>query len=321
MPPQEPVFVQPDEAGLEQAAAALRAGGLVAFPTETVYGLGADAADDHAVARIFEVKDRPAFNPLIVHLRDQAHAREFCVWNDSAETLAQHLWPGALTIVLQRKADARLSALVSAGLQTVAVRVPDQDIAQQLLHRSGLAIAAPSANPSGAVSPTTAAHVAASFAGGSARGIDCIVDGGPCRIGLESTVVDVTGGTPVLLRPGGVTTEAIRDLIGALDDAPPADAVKSPGMLSRHYAPGARLRLNAGIAEADEVLLGFGPGAPEDALNLSETGDLTQAAAHLFAMLRQLDQPGISAIAVMPIPESGLGRAINDRLRRGANRE
>lgn len=310
-------IVEPDDAGLKQAVDALRAGALVAFPTETVYGLGADARDDKAVAQIFQVKGRPSFNPLIVHVRDAAHAKEFCIWNEAAETLAETFWPGALTFVLPRRADARLSSLVSAGLDTVALRVPDQAIAGALLARSGLAIAAPSANPSGAVSPTTAAHVAASFSGG----IACIVDGGSCRIGLESTVIDLTGPAPVLLRPGGVPGEDIAGRLGAPVHAPHKGAIKSPGMLSGHYATNARLRLNAAAAKANEVLLGFGGGAPDSALNLSAAGDLIEAAANLFAYLRRLDAPGVAAIAVMPIPETGLGRAINDRLRRAANRQ
>ena len=310
-------IMEPDDAGLEQAANALRAGELVAFPTETVYGLGADASDDKAVANIFQIKGRPSFNPLIVHVRDAAHAKEFCVWNDTAETLAREFWPGALTFILPRSPGAKLSRLVSAGLDTVALRAPDQVIAQALLARSGFAIAAPSANPSGAVSPTTAAHVAASFG----DGIACIVDGGKCRIGLESTVIDLTAPDPGLLRPGGVTGEDIARLLGAPVQAPGDSAIKSPGMLSRHYATNARLRLNAAAAKADEVLLAFGAGAPGSVLNLSAGGDLTEAAANLFAYLRRLDAPGVVAIAVMPIPETGLGRAINDRLQRAANRQ
>ena len=312
-----PALLRPDGPGLEQAVEALRAGELVAFPTETVYGLGADAADDKAVARIFQIKGRPSFNPLIVHVRNAAHAREFCVWNDVAETLAQEFWPGALTFVLPRRADAKLSNLVSAGLDTVALRVPDQTIAGALLARSGLAIAAPSANPSGAVSPTVAAHVAAAFS----HGIACIVDGGKCRIGVESTVIDLTGPAPILLRSGGVTGEAIAGLSALPVQAPDDGAIKSPGMLSRHYATSARLRLNAAAAKDDEVLLAFGANGPEGALNLSAAGDLIEAAANLFAYLRRLDAPDVAAIAVMPVPETGLGRAINDRLRRAANRQ
>ncbi len=311
-----PVLLRPDGPGLEQAAGALRAGELIAFPTETVYGLGADADDEKAVARIFQIKGRPSFNPLIVHVRNAAHAKEFCIWNDSAETLAQNFGPGALSLVLPRRGGARLSNLVSAGLDTVALRVPDQAIAQALLARSGVAIAAPSANPSGAVSPTMAAHVATSFA----KGIACIVDGGACRIGLESTVLDLTGPAPVLLRPGGVSAEDIEILTGALADAEAA-TIKSPGMGDRHYATKARLRLNAVAAEAGEALLGFGASAPDGALNLSAQGDIIEAAANLFAYLRRLDAPGTQTIAVMPIPESGLGRAINDRLRRAENRQ
>ena len=309
--------LEPNDAGLEQAADYLRAGKLAAFPTETVYGLGADAANEAAVARIFQVKGRPSFNPLIVHVRDAAQARAFCNWNDTAEAMAGLFWPGALTLVLPRRPDAKLSTLVSAGLDTIALRVPDQGIAQALLARSGLAIAAPSANPSGSVSPTTAAHVAATFDSGIAG----IVDGGACRIGRESTVLDLSGPAPVLLRPGGVSAETIGEALGAPPGAPEAGATNSPGMLERHYAPRARLRLKAQTAEAGEVLLGFGPRAPADALNLSAAGELVEAAANLFALLHQLDDAGAGTIAVMPVPETGLGRAINDRLRRAANRE
>jgi len=252
-----------------------------------------------------------------VHIRDATQARAFCDWNDTAEAMAAAFWPGPLTLVLPRRPKAKLSTLVSAGLDTIALRVPDQGTAQALLARSGLAIAAPSANPSGAVSPTTAAHVAATFDSGIAG----IVDGGACRIGLESTVLDLSGPAPVLLRPGGVSAETIAEALGAPPGTPEAGSVKSPGMLERHYAPRARLRLKALTAEAAEVLLGFGPEAPADALNLSTTGDLVEAAANLFAHLHRLDDAGAGAIAVMPVPETGLGRAINDRLRRAANRE
>ncbi|MEE2761539.1 MAG: L-threonylcarbamoyladenylate synthase [Pseudomonadota bacterium] len=310
-------FLEPNDAGLNQAANYLRAGKLTAFPTETVYGLGADAANEEAVARIFQVKGRPSFNPLIVHVRDTVQARALCDWNETAEAMARTFWPGALTLVLPRNPDAKLSTLVTAGLDTIALRVPDQSIAQALLARSDLAIAAPSANPSGSVSPTTAAHVAATFDSGIAG----IVDGGACRIGLESTVLDLSGPTPMLLRPGGISTELISEALGKPPETREAGTVKSPGMLERHYAPRARLRLKAQTAEAGEVLLGFGPAAPADALNLSATGDLVEAAANLFALLHRLDDEDAATIAVMPIPETGLGRAINDRLRRAANRD
>ncbi|NQV57672.1 MAG: threonylcarbamoyl-AMP synthase [Rhodospirillales bacterium] len=310
-------ILPPDDPGIEIAAARLIAGGLVAFPTETVYGLGADATNDKAIARIFEVKGRPTFNPLIVHVADIAAAKDICRWTDLADKLAGRFWPGALTLVLERKERSGISQLVSAGMGSIAIRVPDQPIAQKLLSSAGIPVAAPSANPSGQVSPTTAAHVASAFAGK----IDCIIDGGACRIGLESTVIDLSEGKPVLLRPGGVTVEDIEGVIGPLARPDTGGSPKSPGLLDRHYAPNAQLRLNCETASDGETLLAFGPDAPAGALNLSPTGDLVEAAANLFALIRDLDQSGIKSIAVMPIPDSGLGRAINDRLRRGANRE
>lgn len=312
-----PQIVEADAAGLADAARLIRSGDLVAFPTETVYGLGADATNDSAVARIFAAKGRPTFNPLIVHIADVAAARRLVRWTDLADRLAAQFWPGALTLVLERAADCPLSLLVSAGLPSVAIRVPAHDIAAALIAAAGCPIAAPSANASGAMSPTTAAHVAASLG----DKVPLIVDGGPCRVGLESTVIDLTGDSPILLRPGGVALEAIEAVIGrsipsALDDE---EHPKSPGMLARHYAPRAVLRLDAASAEPGETLLGFGPDAPAGAVNLSISGDLEEAAANLFALLHRLDETA-SRIAVMPIPDTGLGRAINDRLRRAAKR-
>jgi L-threonylcarbamoyladenylate synthase len=312
-----PRIVEADAAGLADAARLIRSGDLVAFPTETVYGLGADATNDSAVARIFAAKGRPTFNPLIVHIADVAAARRLVRWSDLADRLAAQFWPGALTLVLERAADCPLSLLVSAGLPSVAIRVPAHGIATALITAAGCPIAAPSANASGAMSPTTAAHVAASLG----DKVPLIVDGGPCRVGLESTVIDLTGDSPILLRPGGVALEAIEAVIGrsipsALDDE---EHPKSPGMLARHYAPRAVLRLDAASAEPGETLLGFGPDAPAGAVNLSISGDLEEAAANLFALLHRLDETA-SRIAVMPIPDTGLGRAINDRLRRAAKR-
>jgi len=300
---------------IAEAARVLRRGGLVAFPTETVYGLGADATDDRAVAAIFAAKERPRFNPLIVHVADVAAAQALVDWSDAAATLVDRFWPGPLTLVLPRRADARVSLLVSAGLDSVAVRVPAHKLAQGLLRAAGVPIAAPSANRSGEVSPTRAEHVAQSL--GSA--VDLILDGGPCAVGLESTVVDLTC-PPALLRPGGVPREEIEEGLGTLNIAGEGDTPKSPGMLANHYAPGLPLRLDATDAAADEALLAFGPDAPAAAvtLNLSPTGDLAEAAANLFAHLRALDRPGLRGIAVMKVPERGLGRAINDRLRRAA---
>jgi L-threonylcarbamoyladenylate synthase len=298
---------------VNEAAAILRAGGLVAFPTETVYGLGADATNDRAVARIFEAKQRPEFNPLIVHVPNLEAARAHAIFGVRSQRLADRFWPGALTLVLARREGSDLSLLVSAGLDTVALRCPAHEIARRLLAAAGRPVAAPSANRSGRISPTTASHVADDL--GDA--VDLILDGGPCPIGVESTIVDVTGDTPLLLRPGGVTREAIESEIGSLgtpDDA----SVRAPGMLASHYAPRAPLRLNAQDAAPGEVLLAFGPDAPAGAVNLSASGDLVEAAANLFAMLRDLDDAEPGAIAVMPVPEHGLGVAINDRLARAA---
>jgi L-threonylcarbamoyladenylate synthase len=297
-------------ADLDDAVRVLRSGGLVAFPTETVYGLGADAANGRAVARIFEAKGRPHFNPLIVHVRDAAEAMRHAVFHAPARKLAEVFWPGALTLVLPRAADCRLSDLVSAGLDTVALRVPAHPIAARLIAESGLPIAAPSANASGRITATTAAHVARSLG----DKVDVIIDGGATPLGLESTVVGFDGERPVLLRAGAVAREAIEAAVGPL--AAPDDVVRSPGQLASHYAPQATLRLDATRARAGETLLGFGSGAPEAARNLSPTGDLREAAANLFAMLHELDSAG--AIAVMPIPHEGLGEAINDRLARAA---
>lgn len=300
---------------IERAAQLIRAGRLVAFPTETVYGLGADATNDRAVAAIFAAKGRPAFNPLIAHVLDAAEARRHVVWNDTAERLAASFWPGPLTLVLPRIEGCRLSLLASAGLDTAAVRAPSHPIARDLIAASGVPIAAPSANRSGAISPTRPEHVVESL--GDA--VDLVIDGGPCDVGLESTVLDLTTSKPTLLRPGGVTREAIEKVIGAIAAGPAigvAGKLHSPGQLESHYAPRAAVRLNATTAEPDETLLGFGQ--VTGALNLSPRSDLVEAAANLFTMLRQLDASGASAIAVATIPEEGLGIAINDRLRRAA---
>ncbi len=300
---------------IERAAALIRAGRLVAFPTETVYGLGADATNDRAVAAIFAAKGRPAFNPLIAHVLDAAEARQHVVWNDTAERLAARLWPGPLTLVLPRVAHCRLSLLASAGLDTAAVRAPSHPIARELIAAAGLPIAAPSANRSGSISPTRPEHVVESLG----NTVDLVIDGGPCDVGLESTVLDLTTPKPTLLRHGGATREAIEAVIGAVGEGPAigvAGTLHSPGQLESHYAPRAAVRLNATAMEAGETLLGFGQVA--GALNLSPSGDLVEAAANLFAMLRALDTPGTARIAVAPIPQRGLGVAINDRLRRAA---
>ena len=305
-------ILHPDAAGYADAAHLLGKGGLVAFPTETVYGLGADARDDRAVAGIYAAKGRPAFNPLIVHVPDLATAESYCLFNKDAHALARAFMPGALTLVLPLRADAGASKLVTAGLDTLAVRVPDHPIAQDLLRAFAGPVAAPSANPSGRVSPTTAAHVLAGLEGR----IHAVLDGGACPVGLESTIVGCVG-APSLLRAGGLPGEELEAVLGR-KLVPPDDSVtpSAPGQLASHYAPKGKVRLNAPYAEPGEVLLGFG--GVDAGLNLSVTGDLTEAAANLFACLHQLDEMGATAIAVSPIPDHGLGLAINDRLRRAA---
>jgi L-threonylcarbamoyladenylate synthase len=306
---------------VEAAAQALRAGRLVAFPTETVYGLGAIATNDRAVASIFAAKRRPHFNPLIVHVANRDVASALACWNDAAERLAASFWPGPLTLVLPRAPDSPLSLLVSAGLDTVALRVPAHPLAQALLEATALPVAAPSANPAGAISPTTADHVEKALG----ERIEIILDGGPCPIGLESTVLDLTGPEPRLLRPGGLVRSRIEAAIGRLRAGPAAgdegEAALSPGQQASHYAPARPVRLGARTVAPDEALLAFGPRPLPGAamvLNLSRSGDLEEAAANLFAMLRALDQPGIRTIAVMPIPRQDLGEAICDRLSRAA---
>jgi len=312
MPPILPL----DPESIARAADALRAGELVAFPTETVYGLGGDATNDRAVARIFEAKGRPRFNPLIVHVPDRAAAEKLAVFPARAAEIAERFWPGALTLVLPRRPESGLSLLVSAGLDTVALRVPAHDGARALLRAADRPVAAPSANQSGRLSPTRAEHVAR----GLGDRVALILDGGPCAIGLESTVLDLGGGRAAILRQGGVPQEAIEDALGEAVAVAGADdtAPRAPGMLSSHYAPGLPVRLDATAARDGEALLGFGPDACEATLNLSESGDLVEAAANLFGFLHELDRPPHTGIAVMPIPETGLGRAINDRLRRAA---
>ena len=313
--PKGPAVSPADETAIAEGARLIRSGRLVAFPTETVYGLGADATDNHAVAAIFEAKGRPTFNPLIVHVLDQQAAERMVRFDERARALAGRFWPGALTLVLPRQADCPVSLLAGAGLDTLAVRVPDHPIARALLTAAECPLAAPSANQSGAISPTRAEHVATSL--GTA--VDLILDGGPCPLGIESTIVDLSGDLPVLLRSGGIAVENIEALIGPLAQPDPTAAPRAPGMLERHYAPSRPLRLDALAAEPGEVLLGFGPATPSDALNLSPTGNLQEAAANLFAMLHKIDRPEIRGIAVAAIPEQGLGRAINDRLRRASS--
>lgn len=297
-------------ADLVRAAKLLQAGELVAFPTETVYGLGADARNGQAVAEIYAAKGRPSFNPLIVHVADVQAARSLCIWSDTAQTLADAFWPGPLSLVLPLRDGHGLSSLVTAGLPTVALRVPAHPTAHKLLEHFGGPVAAPSANPSGQISPTTAQHVLAGLDGR----IAAVVDDGPCAVGLESTIVGLAS-TPALLRPGGVATAQIEAVLGAALALPVDGEISAPGQLRSHYAPAARVRLNAQDAHPGEVLLGFGDMACD--LNLSKAGNLTEAAANLFDALHQLDAMG-KPIAVACIPDVGLGQAINDRLKRAA---
>ncbi|PCJ98146.1 MAG: threonylcarbamoyl-AMP synthase [Zetaproteobacteria bacterium] len=327
-----------NEQSIIEAASILRGGGLVGMPTETVYGLAANACDGVAVAKIFAAKGRPQFNPLIVHVNDLDAVAEFAHMSVQDEVIAQKFWPGALTLILKCKENCALSDLVSAGLPTVAVRIPSHKGARALIKACGFPIAAPSANKSGSLSPTTPAHVAQSLG----MGVDLILADGACAVGLESTVVDCTGDRPYVLRPGGVTAEDLSEALGedvgySLGGNDKGESVKSPvkspGQLLKHYAPSIPVRLNAIDLEEGEALLSFGSikfmgvkgaGAASDlsddmVQNLSKEGDLYEAAANLFAMMRALDKPEHKAIAVMNIPDNGIGVAINDRLKRAAN--
>jgi L-threonylcarbamoyladenylate synthase len=313
------------EAAVAAAARALSEGGLVAFPTETVYGLGADATNPAAIARLYQAKGRPAFNPLIAHVGDVAAARQIARFDAAATTLAEAFWPGPLTLVLPKTEGYAVADLATAGLDTVAVRIPAHPVARDILREFGGPVVAPSANISGHVSPTTAAHVQSDLAGR----IDLIVDGGAVEVGVESTIVGCFD-APMLLRPGGLPRAEIEHVLGRALVQPPADTESeggqplAPGMLASHYAPRARVRLNVVTLEPGEALLAFGLGAISgidaalSVMNLSERGDLDEAAANLFGHLRALDSKGVRTIAVMPIPDEGLGEAINDRLRRAA---
>jgi L-threonylcarbamoyladenylate synthase len=301
---------------VEKAAAILKVGGLVALPTETVYGLAANALDEQAVAKIYEAKGRPSFNPLIVHVSNIESAQKYTTFNEAAQKLAEVFWPGPLTLVLPRKDDCPLSLLVSAGLNTIALRAPNHPLAQAVLTTSGLPLAAPSANKSGSISPTTADHVKA----GLGAQVDMILDGGPATVGLESTIVGVLNDKLVLLRPGSISPEDLADIAGLPIEKHSGDDITAPGQMASHYAPNTPIRLNAFRPDEGEVFIGFSglSGNGEGDMNLSEAGNLTEAAANLFAMLHQADQQGASGIAVAPIPYEGLGWAINDRLERAA---
>jgi L-threonylcarbamoyladenylate synthase len=301
------------------AAEALARGEIVAFPTETVYGLGANALDAPAVAKVFAAKDRPRFNPLIVHVLGLEEAETYAAVNDTARRLIHAFWPGPLSLVLPRKLGCAIPDLVSAGLDTIALRAPNHPVARALLEAAELPIAAPSANRSGRVSPTTASHVEAEL--GSVPAM--ILNGGPCTLGLESTVLGIDGGDVTLLRLGALPREDIETILGRKLARPrPGGDVTSPGQLATHYAPTTPLRLNAREVHRGEALLAFGPHVPDFAgpsFNLSPRGDLVEAAANFFAALRTLDEAGVQTIAVMPIPAHGLGEAINDRLERASS--
>jgi len=321
--PQEPRttrLVQPSPESVEAAAMCLRAGGLVAMPTETVYGLAADATSEAAVTGIFAAKGRPTFNPLIAHLLSLETARTEAEFTPEAERLARAFWPGPLTLVLPAAPSCRVSLLARAGLDTVALRVPAHPIARALIEAAGAPLAAPSANRSGGVSPTTAAHVLADLDGG----VDWIIDAGPAEVGIESTIVACVGGGVSLLRPGAIPIEAIERALGSTlaVRTPASGAPSAPGQLESHYAPQAEIRVDASRVDADEVALDFAgalAGGPAKAyLDLSPSGDLVEAATNFFAYLRGLDASGARRIAVAPIPAHGLGAAINDRLRRAA---
>ncbi len=313
------------EAALGAAARILADGGLVAFPTETVYGLGVDATNPAAIARLYQAKGRPSFNPLIAHVGDFAAARQIAAFDAAATVLAEAFWPGPLTLVLPKTRDCPVAELATAGLETIAIRIPAHPVAREILRAFGRPVAAPSANLSGHVSPTTAAHVQSDLAGR----IDLIIDDGPVAIGVESTIVGCFE-TPMLLRPGGLPREDIERVLGRALAQPPTESESdfaqplAPGMLASHYAPRTRVRLDAKLVAPGEVLLAFGPAMPPGTdraagvMNLSPRGDLAEAAANLFGYLRALDAKAAQMIAVMSVPDDGLGEAINDRLRRAA---
>lgn len=305
--------IRADTAGIDRAAGILSSGGVIALPTETVYGLAGDASSDTAVAAIYQAKGRPSFNPLIVHVAGVAQLAPLVELSDVARTLAAAFWPGPLTQVLPLRDGAPVSPLVTAGLRTLAVRVPAHPVARAVLEAFGGGLAAPSANPSGRVSSVTADHAMAGLIGR----IDAVLDGGDCSVGVESTIVGFEEGRAKILREGGIAAEDLAAVLGYMPDRrEEAGAISAPGQLASHYAPEGAVRMDVTQAEPGETLIGFGPMACD--LNLSERGDLAEAAANLFRHFHTLDQMGATRIAVAPVPETGLGRAINDRLRRAA---
>ncbi len=305
-------ILDPTSFSIERAAQLLVQGRLVSFPTETVYGLGADATIESAVKAIYAAKGRPSFNPLIAHVSSVEMAKDYVEWSEVADVLASAFWPGPLTLVLPLKPNSAIAPTVTAGLETLAIRLPAHPLAQQVLEHTGRPVAAPSANPSGRISPTTAAHV---FEGLNGK-VDVILDGGPCDVGLESTIVGLAP-IPTVLRPGSITENDLETVLGhPMTHYQDGSHISAPGQMLSHYAPNAEVRLNADTFSQDELKLGFG--AMECDLNLSEGGDLDEAARNLFSMLRQLDKNGQGTIAVAPIPNHGIGVAINDRLKRAA---
>lgn len=313
------IIYTPSSDHITMAATHLQKGEVVAFPTETVYGLGADATNEKAIEKIYQAKGRPSFNPLIIHIWRQEQVALYATVSAQAESLMRHFWPGPLTLILPQKADSPITSNATAGLNSIAIRCPKHPVAQDLLRTVNLPIAAPSANLSGSISPTTAEHVSSSLG----DRIDVILSGGKSEIGLESTILDLSCDVPQILRPGAILKEEIEEIIGPLSDLMSAEdqTITAPGMLKSHYAPSLPVKLNVDFPAEGDAFLAFGPTLidnQDNVLNLSPTGDLNEAAKNLFAMLRALDQSHFKAIAVMPIPEIGLGIAINDRLKRAA---
>lgn len=317
--PDSTVIRQASPATIKNAASILKKGKLVAFPTETVYGLGADATNDTAIGKVYEAKNRPRSNPLIIHVASLESAKRIAVLDERANMLALKFWPGALTMILPRQRQCQVSKQACAELDTIAVRIPGNETALALLRETARPIAGPSANASGRTSPTIAEHVIHSLG----EAVSFVLDGGPCRVGIESTVINLSEDDPVLMRPGGIPVSDLEALVGPLalpfntNESEPT----SPGSAKSHYAPGLPVRLEAFNVDSDESLLAFGPHPPKGAgkmLNLSSAGDLNEAASNLYRMMTELDDPKFRQIAVMPMPESGVGRAINDRLRRAA---